>query len=103
MNETENRYRDKLVEDIKLILTDWNPLGSRKDKVKDLNNYETEAVDILFHLETGIMFPKKGNPQTRARRIVKRVLNEAFYLSITDEECEEHSIKILNLIRQKNQ
>ncbi len=100
MNDAEKNKRDKLVMEIKSILTQWNPLGDRKDQVKDLNNYETEANDILFHIETGFIFPKNGNPQTRIRRIVKDILNEAFYLSLTDEECEKHSTKIMNLIKQ---
>ena len=35
---------------VKRLLTSWNPLGERSNQISDLNEYETEAVDILFHI-----------------------------------------------------
>ncbi len=42
---------EKQIEEVKQILTSWNPLGTRANQVSDLANYETEAIDILFHLD----------------------------------------------------
>lgn len=41
---------EELIEKVKQILTEWNPLGDYASEVEDLNNYETEAIDILFYL-----------------------------------------------------
>ena len=41
----------KQIEEVKQILTDWNPLGARANQVSDLANYETKAIDILFQLD----------------------------------------------------
>jgi len=38
---------DEKAIEIGRILTEWNPLGDAAETVKDLNNYETEAFDIL--------------------------------------------------------
>ena len=42
---------EKLIEKIKLILTDWNPLGEQASQIPDLENYEIEAIDILFYID----------------------------------------------------
>jgi hypothetical protein len=34
------------------ILSEWNPLGDRASSIHDLNAYHTEAIDILFHLDS---------------------------------------------------
>ncbi len=40
------------------LLTTWNPLGDRAMTIGDLDNYRTEAIDILFHLRlVGSSFP----------------------------------------------
>nr|NIO39637.1 hypothetical protein [Burkholderiales bacterium] len=38
---------DEIAVEISRILTDWNPLGNAAAAIQDLNNYETEAFDIL--------------------------------------------------------
>jgi hypothetical protein len=35
---------------VKKLLTEWNPLGDQANQILDLNNYDTEATDILFHV-----------------------------------------------------
>ncbi len=69
------------------LLTAWNPLGDRADSVKDLDNYRTEAIDILFNLDL------KGF-KTTPTRIVRDVLNQAFDLSLSLEKCMDISRKI---------
>ncbi len=40
----------KHIERLKHILSEWNPLGDMAYQISDLDNYETEATDILFHI-----------------------------------------------------
>jgi hypothetical protein len=32
-------------------LTNWNPLGEMANQISDLENYETEAIDILLFID----------------------------------------------------
>ena len=38
------------------LLVEWDPLGDRANSILDLDNYRTEAIDILFQL--GLAGPK---------------------------------------------
>ena len=60
--------------------TAWNPLGDRADSIEDLNTFRTEAIDILFTLNS------EGLKATPAR-IVRDVFNQAFDLTLSIEEC----------------
>jgi len=95
-----DEYKRKMKETVETqkILLKWNPLGVNKEDIKDLNDYETEANDILFHIKTDFHFPKKGNPLTRTQRIIKEVLNEAFNLSLSDDDCIDPAIKLMGII-----
>jgi len=62
------------------LLTSWNPLGERAVSIKDLNNYRTEAIDILFLLSL-------RGPKANVALAVRDVLNQAFDLSLSVEEC----------------
>ena len=64
------------------------PLGNKADSIKDLDNYRTEAIDILFNLDL-------RGPKTAPARIIRDVLNQAFDLSLSLEECMEVGRKIL--------
>ena len=83
---------------IKEILTQWNPLGEQSSKISDLDDYETEAVDIIFHINTNIHYKKTDHPEKRIQIIVKEVLNEAFGLSLTDKDCEKASESIYQVL-----
>ena len=72
------------------LLTAWNPLGNRVKDIKDLDNYRTEAIDILFHLD---MSGSNDNPT----RVVRDVLNEAFDLTLSLEDCMDVGRKISQL------
>ena len=89
----------KETEETQKILSKWNPLGASKADIKDLNDYETEANDILFHIETEFHFPKKGNPLKRTQRIIKEVLNEAFNLSLSDDDCKGPATELMRIIK----
>ncbi|WP_026838897.1 hypothetical protein [Gillisia sp. JM1] len=85
---------DRKVNEVKKILVDWNPLGDKSIDIKDLNNYETEANDILFYIENNSQSDKKGSLEKRIEKIIKEVLNEAFDLYLTNEDCHEPALKI---------
>jgi hypothetical protein len=73
------------------LLVAWSPLGNRADSIKQLDNYRTEAIDILFHLSL-------SDPKTNPAKIVRDILNEAFDLSLSLEECKRvgQEIAVIN-------
>ena len=77
------------VKKVQKILTDWNPLGEHAMQITDLNNYEIEATDIVFHCNLEISPIKTKDPRKRVQVIVKNVLEGAFDLNLSDEECEK--------------
>ena len=89
------------IEKIKSILKHWNPLGNRKDSISDLNDYETEALDIIFNLEIDYDFPEKSISKNQLSIIIKEVLNQAFNLHLTNSDCEDCSTQILKILNEK--
>ena len=79
---------DEKVEAVSKILSEWNPLGNAAKNISDLDEYRTEASDILFNIE--MSFNKKIN----LTNILKIVLNQAFDLNLTNEDCYEAAKKI---------
>jgi hypothetical protein len=73
------------------ILTEWNPLGSKAKTITDLDNYRTEAIDILFSVKLG-----RDKPAV----IIRRVLNQAFDLSLSLEECTAAGNQLQELINK---
>ena len=96
---SETNRKKKEIEETQKILSKWNPLGAKKTDIIDLNDYETEANDIIFHLRTEFHFPKKGTPLKRTQRIIKEVLNEAFNLSLSDDDCKDPATEIMKIIK----
>ena len=86
------------IQKIKEILTQWNPLGEQAKQISDLNDYETEAVDIIFNIDIEVDFKKTKDPSKRVLIIVKEVLNEAFNLWLTDKDCDAHAKLIFNVL-----
>ncbi len=83
---------NKQIEKVKELLTEWNPLGEEATRIKDLNNYETEAVDILFLLN------KKSSTEYINKLIIK-VLGEAFNIDVDPKESYQYAekIRIINM------
>ena len=77
---------EKIRKTIDILMT-WNPLGDKANTIRDLDNYRTEAIDILFNLQLADL---SANPT----RIVQKVLNQAFDLSLSLEECADVGRKI---------
>ena len=65
-------------------------MGNRVKDIEDLDTYRTEAIDILFHLN---MSGSNDNPT----RVVRDVLNEAFDLTLSLEDCMDVGRKISQL------
>jgi len=76
---------DEMAMKIGRILAEWNPLGDAADTINDLNDYETEAFDILAAME---MFGLS------IERAVKSVLEEAFLVELDPVELAEHCKQI---------
>ena len=84
--------KDYQIEEVARILNQWNPLGDDAKRVSDLDGYRTEASDIIFHLEIS-----KAN----VRDIVQQILNQAFDLSLTKEECSEPANEIMKVLKKE--
>ena len=84
---------DYEIEEVAKILTEWNPLGDDAKKIKDLDGYRTEAIDIIFNLEI-------NNNRANAENIVMEVLNQAFDLNLTENGCIGSTQKILNVLNK---
>ena len=80
-------------EEVAKILTEWNPLGDDAKKIKDLNDYRTEAMDIISSLEI-------YKNRMSAENIIREVLNQAFDLYLTENECIAPTQKILNVLNK---
>lgn len=66
------------------ILSDWNPLGPKAAAVQDLDGYRVEAIDIIANTRL----------QPSALEAVRTVLNEAFRLSLSEDDCREAAKRI---------
>jgi len=84
--------QDELIQNVMKILTDWNPLGSRVSTISDLDNYRTEAMDILCHFDLN---------ETNAAIIVREVINQAFNLSLSARDCATVGRKMQKLIKNQ--
>ncbi len=87
---------EKQIEKIQKILTVWNPLKESAQRVKDLDNYRTEAIDIIFNLEM-----ENKISASAAAKITREVLNQAFNLYLTKEECKGAAFQIYKAIKNK--
>jgi hypothetical protein len=83
---------EELIQKVMMILSAWNPLGSRAGTISDLDNYRTEAIDILCHFDLN---------KTNAPLIVREVINEAFDLSLSKADCASAGRKIQELINKE--
>ena len=87
------KVKDYEIEEVAKILTEWNPLGDDAKKIKDLDGYRTETIDIIFNLEI-------NKKRASAENIVMEVLNQAFDMYLTKNECIGPAQKILNVLNK---
>jgi len=83
---------EKQIDKVMHILTQWNPLGDKASTVRDLDNYKTEAIDILFHIGLS------GSRNIPAR-VIRDVLNEAFDLELSLDDCLDAAGEIRNILK----
>ena len=76
---------DEKIIAISKILTTWNPLGERAASMKDLDNYQTEAIDILSVTELHGYSPKKA---------VSEIIQEAFLIDLDKTELDHCSSNV---------
>jgi hypothetical protein len=76
------------------VLNDWNPLGKNASKIEDLNEYETEAVDILFYIDLEVTTKRPADAKKQIQRLIKNVIEEAFNVDLTFEDCRIPAEKI---------
>jgi hypothetical protein len=79
---------------VKLLLTSWNPLGDQASQISDLNDYETEATDILFHIN-------KQHSIDQITNLTITVLEQAFGLDIPEAEAKPYANQINKILREK--
>ncbi|MCD4745194.1 MAG: hypothetical protein K8R58_02720 [Bacteroidales bacterium] len=84
------------IEEVKKILTEWNPLGEYANQISDLNNYETEAIDILFYLDS------KSSIE-RISKMTTEVLSQAFSININPSESRKCAEKIRRILIMNNE
>jgi hypothetical protein len=86
---------DYEISEVAKILSEWNPLGDDAGSVNDLDGYKTESVDILFELEMSGMNPSIS-------KMVAQVLNEAFDIELTENECSDAANRIIGVLSKKH-
>lgn len=57
------------------MLSEWNPLGDQSSQISDLENYEIEATEILFH-------NNKKNSVGQMSKMINTVLGQAFGIDV---------------------
>jgi hypothetical protein len=86
---------DYEVSEVARILSEWNPLGDEAAKALDLDSYETESIDILFHIN-------KSTGKASLEKIMMQVLNEAFDIELTQDDCSDAASKIFRALNKKH-
>lgn len=89
------------IDRIKEILCIWNPLGKRSMQIHDLDNYNAEAIDIISNIEMDLEFKRLRYSKGLVKKVTKQVINEAFNMWLTDEDCEKPSELIYNILLEK--
>ena len=79
---------------VKVLLTQWNPLGNNSAQISDLNNYEIEATDILWHI-------KKKNTVDQISKMIDSVLNQAFGIHVDPVKCKIIAEQIHIMLNKK--
>jgi hypothetical protein len=82
------------IDQVSRVLSAWNPLGSNTNTALESYEYRTEAEDILFDLE---LWGSKAN----IAQTVRDVLNQAFGLSLSIDECLEVAVRISTILKER--
>jgi hypothetical protein len=85
---------------VKHVLNDWNPLGKNASKIEDLNEYEIEAIDILFYLDLEVTTKRPVDAKKQIQRLIKNVIEEAFNIDLIFEDCKIPAEKIYQILHE---
>jgi hypothetical protein len=88
----------EIINKVKRVLNDWNPLGENASNIEDLNEYEIEAIDILFYIDLEITSKRPVEVKKQIQKFVKEILTEAFNIDLTNEECKVPAEKIYQIL-----
>ena len=91
----------EILNKVKHVLNDWNPLGEYASKINDINEYETEANDILFYIDFEITSKRPVEVKKQIQKLVKDVLTQAFNIDLTTEEWRIPAEKIYQILHEK--
>lgn len=86
---------EKHISAVSYVLSQWNPLAEKANSVSDLDGYRVEAIDIIFALEL------RGN-SAKPESIVMEVLNQAFDLRLTMQNCIAPAQEIAAILGRKH-
>ena len=84
---------DEQIDKVKLVLTNWNPLGEQVSKVADLDNYQIEAEDILFLID-------KKSSIDRINKIMNTVISQAFGVYHDLSSTRKYAEKIRKILNE---
>ena len=87
---------EKKIQEVMNVITEWDPLCDEAFDIPDLDNYRTEAIDILFHIDF-----QNANTEEKVITLLKNILNEAFDLILSREDCIQTGKKIYEIVRTK--
>ena len=91
---------DDTINEVKHVLNDWNPLGKNASRIEDLNEYETEAIDILFYIDLEVTTKRPVEAKKQIQRLIKNVLEEAFNIDLAFENCRIPAEKIYQILHE---
>ena len=91
---------DEILNKVKHVLNDWNPLGENTSKIEDLKEYEIEAIDILFYIDLEVTSKRPVDAKKQIQRLIKDVLEEAFNIDLTNEDCRIPAEKIYQILHE---
>ena len=84
------------ISEVAKVLSEWNLLGDDAERVNNLDGYKTESIDILFELDMSSM------NNARIKKVVMQVLNEAFNIELTENECSDAANRIIGILGKKH-
>ena len=84
-----------LIQEVMKVLADWNPLDEDASDIPDLDNYRTEAIDILANIDL-----ENANNTPKISTVIKNILNEAFDMFLTRDECKPIAKQIYEIVKK---
>ena len=84
---------EQTIEEVRLIIENWNPLGEQANFINDLDGYKYEASDIIF--AHSVM------PGKKLETIIKDIIEQAFKIKVNKSDLEIASSKISEVFNSR--